>query len=75
MLIPYLLSKIEGLSGGALGVAAVVIIALLILIPFGIIWGVNILVDVQNPYDFQHWLAAFVLMLIFGSGGRTQSKS
>ena len=41
----------------------VIVLAILVIIfaPFLGIWCINTMWDVNNPYDFWHWLAAFVM--------------
>lgn len=56
-------------------VALGVIILLIILGPLLGIWVINTLFDVQNPYDFWHWLAVALSGFAFGFKGSNSSSS
>jgi hypothetical protein len=67
---------------GKLGCAIIivaVVVAAIIFCPLLTIWCINTLWDVNNPYDFWHWLAALlvggsVLGALFGGSSSKRSK-
>ena len=50
-------------------------LVVLILGPFVGIWVINTLFDLNNPYDFTHWLAVFLAGFAFGGSGYTSKES
>jgi len=40
------------------------VLTVIVLIPLALIYSINTLFDLSNPYDFQHWLAAFIVIAI-----------
>lgn len=69
------------LNGGLCLVMLVLILAVAILFPFALLWAIYMIaptLQAANPeaaYDFWHWLAAFVIMGLCGSGSASRSKS
>lgn len=51
-----------------------VIVAFFILWPFVLIWNINVLFDLDNPYNFTHWFAALIAMLFFVGGSSSSSS-
>ena len=51
-----------------------IIVALIVLGPLLGIWVINTLFDVQNPYDFWHWLAVALSGFAFGFKGSSSSS-
>jgi len=46
-----------------------VLLTLIIGAPFVGLWCINTLFNVNNPYDFMHWVAMFLsCFFVFGSG-------
>ena len=62
-----------------LGLGVIAFVALLIgliaLWPLAIIWSLNTLFSQGIAYTFSNWLAALVLLTLFGSAKVTSSKS
>lgn len=55
-------------------IVVLLVIALIILFPFAAIWALNTLFGLSIAYTFWTWLAAVVLMMVFG-GSRVSTTS
>jgi hypothetical protein len=44
------------------------VVALVVLLPLGLIWSLNTLFGLAIAYSFKMWLAAFVLLTVFPRG-------
>ena len=68
-------------TGGMCLVMLVVFLAVIILFPFALLWAIYTIaptLQAANPesaYDFWHWLAAFVIMALCGSGCTSRNSS
>jgi len=52
---------------GAL-LAVLLLLAFIVLVPFGLIWALNTLGITSAGYTFYTWFASIVLILLLGSG-------
>lgn len=59
---------------GCIVVAVLVVLAAIILVPLLMVWSINTLFNVQNPYDFIHWLAALVLIALLAGSSQASVK-
>ena len=57
------------LSGLGVVTAVVIVVAILIGVPFLVIWCLNVLLPYEIAYGFKEWFAVLVLMAVFGSSG------
>jgi len=48
--------------------ALLLIVALIVFLPLGLIWSLNTLFGLAIAYSFKMWLAAFVLLTVFPRG-------
>lgn len=74
-MIPYLMSKTQGFSKRVLGFSIIIVLAVLIALPFGVIWSINTLFNINNPYDFEHWIAVVFILILLAIPGGSNSKN
>ena len=69
------------MNGVGCFVMFVVFLAVIIMFPFALLWAIYTIaptLQAANPesaYDFWHWLAAFVIMALCGSGCTSKNSS
>jgi hypothetical protein len=58
-------------------VLILLVLAILVLLPFGLIWSINTLFSLSIAYTIKNWLAAILLIIIMGgkSNGITFKKT
>ncbi len=50
-------------------ILGLLIIALMILIPFGFIWSINTLFSLSVAYTIKTWLASLLILILIGNTG------
>jgi hypothetical protein len=55
------------MHGAVILTLIVFVLVMLLISPFALIWAINMLWDLSNPYDFNHWVAAFVVIMLLGA--------
>lgn len=50
-------------------ILVLLIIALVIIIPFGFIWSINTIFNLSLAYTLKTWLASIILLAFFGNAG------
>jgi hypothetical protein len=52
----------------SIGLGVIIIILLAAIIPFAVIWALNVLFVLGIPYTFTTWVASFVFISVFSTG-------
>ena len=50
-------------------ILGLLIIALMILIPFGFIWSINTMFSLSVSYTIKTWLASLIILILIGNTG------
>jgi hypothetical protein len=53
-------------------ILGLLIIALMILIPFGFIWSINTLFSLSVAYTIKTWLASLLILILIGNTGNKE---
>lgn len=59
----------------ALIAVAIIGLAIVALLPVIVFWSIGVLFGYHIPVTFGTWIAALVMLALFGNGGRTRKAS